>query len=190
MRLREYFGMILSSLNPNEHKKLVKKPLFDLLKYFAFVMLLGILLSVVVMIPMLYGYQESLGGELGEFKKFNVKTDVSLDEPVTILKRPAVVVDFTKEELTNQWILVTNSSVLYKKFIFFGREEIKFSDYQNVDDMESTSLYAKIMVFLLPAMLFWIMVLYGIKYVILSIIFSVLGWVFFISRKNQVTNIQ
>jgi len=110
MQLKEYFLMVLKSLNPNKHKDLVKMTLFDLVKFFVFAVFLGIFISILTLLPTLLGYQENIGGELGQFENFNIDADVSLDEAIVILKRPAVVIDFEKDELTNEWVLINNNS--------------------------------------------------------------------------------
>ena len=187
MLLKEYLLMILKSLNPDKHRQLVKTPFFYLVRYLGILMVLCLLVSVIIMIPMLKDYQDDIAEEMAAFDEFQIDIDVSSAEPVEILSKPRIVIDLEKEELSNEWILITNDSVMYKTFIFFGVKEEPFSDYSSVKSEKSASFYSKIVIFLLPAVLFWIGILHGIKYVILISLFSVLGWVFFISPRYHIT---
>ncbi len=187
MRLKEYFKLIWYSLNPNKHRKVAQRPFFDLVKYFFFVVLLSVLFSVVLMIPSLAGYQSSLQKELSAFGNFSVDVEASLDESITILKKPQVEVDFSRGNLTDEFILVTDDRVMYNKFIFFGEEQAVFEDYRSVKSDKSTNLYSKVVIFVLPAIIFWVTILFLIKDFFFMALFAVLGWVFFISSKNKVT---
>ena len=187
MQIQEYFKLILKSLNPNKYKEMAKIPFFNLVKYFFFIILLSLLVSVIILVPMITQYKDNLSSELEGVEQFQINVESSINEPITVLKKPKIVVDFQKENMTNEWILVNENSVSYNKYFFFGKEKAFFGDYQSVQEDESVSLYSKVVIFLLPSVLFWILFIFLIKYAVLISIFSLLGWMFFMSGRNKMT---
>lgn len=187
MKLTEYFGMVWKSLNPNKHREMAELSYFTLFKYIFFVMLCSLFISIVLLLPTISGYNAFLGKELAAFDTFSFSVNASLDEPVTIFSKPEVLVDFSKDEIGSEWIWVGNESMAIKKYVFFGTNEYVFNDYQSVKSEESSELYSKIIIFLLPAVLFWIAFLFILKHLFFATLFTIAGWFFFQSSKNEIS---
>ncbi|NTV24183.1 MAG: DUF1189 family protein [Nanoarchaeota archaeon] len=194
MRLNEFIFLFKSSLSPENYRMLMTRRKRDTLQFLLMLVSISLLLGTILSFPRLLEFPQSVETALSNFEKFNITgIDVELKEPVVVWGYPKVIVDFTKQPQnhTDSYLTITNSQIIRRVFSpslfpprLYDYEAKSISDYSNVLEVIRGIrwLYFVILIMVAPSVLFVLYLIYIAKYMVLSIIMTLIAFLLLVAR--------
>ena len=188
MKVRDYFITIAKTFHPNSYKQFVKAPLKDAFKYFWFLMIISMIVFLILLVPKVFNLSNSLGSKLDNFDTLELDVEMELNDPFYMFYKPKVLFNFNNSNMTDEQVLITQESISYKPFFFFGKRQVVFDDYHdllaNKDDVRE--LLPMVGLFILPSILFWVFIFYAAKFLLTILLASLIALL--IMRKKHKFN--
>jgi hypothetical protein len=184
--LRNHLTTIKESFFPKHYKELISQPLHQAIKYFFVALTLGLIIMFLFLIPLGIMYINSIESKTNNLSQFVINISVQQKDPVVFTQKPLIVLDLSKENKTDEHVLINEHTIIYDKFFIFGQNEIQFRDYANLlQNMTSLKriLYI-VFIALLPSLFFVLFIYFTIKYLAIALIASILGY-FIVSISKQ-----
>lgn len=169
MALKDIFYTMFKSLNPESYDELTSRPISDSIKYFFFITFVSLLIMFVLLIPALYSLPGYWNDKINNFETLDVNFSFQLKQPFYLLEDPAVKVEQSGSNLTDARILLTEDGIFYKSMIFFGNKKV-IPLNEAYDLAEKRPDMSRLMLFLLPSLVFWSMVFFAIYFVIIIMV--------------------
>ncbi len=197
MRLKNFLFLLVKSLNPLNYKMLITQKKRDVVKYFLFLLFFAIIIGGIFSIPRLVHFPEQIEKTVAKFETFNITgVDVELKEPIVLLKRPRIVLDLSpnRTQLQEETILVTKTHIMWKRFSpslwefrLFTTEKKPVEEYSDIlqDVNRIKSSYIIFFIMILPSLFFIVYLLNFVKFSLLIILFTLLGFIFMKIRKKK-----
>ena len=191
MRLRDtsknFFILLLKSLNPKYYQDLGEKDIKSAIKYFLALLLFSFIIMSIISIPKLMLIKSDLEKDTLQISKLDIEAKLETSGPILIPNgRPVISLDTTgNRTLDTEAILITDDTVHYR---LFGKEyETKMGKYEFTEDKTVASkLIIKIVLFIMPSILTFYYIIYLLKYLLIIIPISFLASVFAKIVKNKV----
>lgn len=187
MEWKEYFSLFAKSFNPRSYGFLADRFLADTLRYglFLFVFSFGIML--ILFIPILATLSSDLQEKANQIDDFSLDGHVTLTRPVVIIKDPLVLMDFNRTYPTDEKVLITKDSLFFKKYYWFGDEQVVFSDIKNLRNPEAIGLMAFAATLIIPGLLLLVLLVFLIKDSLIILAIASLGFVVANLLKHQLS---
>ncbi len=178
MHIKYYFKKITGSFILSKYKKISSGSMMDAIKYFFFVFIMGLVLMCVFSIPFLFRMPSQIGNKMDSFENFNIDLNITTKEPLTLTKQPLVIIDKNRENLSTEFGLFTNEKFIYKKYLFFGKTEIKGKhDYNIAEDKEKLIKMGSVLfIILIPSVLLVISLFFLTKFMFFIFLFSAIAF--------------
>jgi hypothetical protein len=179
MDILDYLWTLVKAYNPNQYERLLERPGRDLLAFFLLTLSLGILVFLCVLIPMTLNYTATLGERLGPLTQFRLDANVTADGLVVVLDHPAVVIDLNANTTPPQTITLTDDGILYPAFFLFGNAELPWDEFHDLkaQSRSGNRLLSAIILFMLPSIAFWFILLSLAKIFIVALLLVLLGYI-------------
>ena len=200
MRISEFAFLLVQSLNPANYHILSQKKKREAFKYFLILLFFSLVLGFFFSIPRFMEVPNKIEGLFTKFEKFNITgVEVHAKEPIVILKYPKTVLDLTDNEvtLTDEFILITKSDIFWRKwdpnifpFRLFEQQRKEISQYSNILENVGTirgGAFWLLFIIFLPSLFFIAYNLNFIKYVLLILLETGIGFSVVKLKKKRVT---
>jgi len=193
MNIKEFFYIFIKSLNPIEYNVLVQRKKREAFSFFAYLVIFSVLLHTLFILPSLPKIGQKTEAEIQKISKFNVTgLDVEASAPIVLLNEPKIVVDLVGEKnITDESVLISRKYIQIKKFRpslldlrLYQTESKPISEYSDVKSLVLNS-WQILTIFLLPSILFFVMILYLIKYASTFTVFLILSMIFLLLLKKK-----
>ncbi len=195
MKAKEFLLIFVQSLNPKAYPQLFSRKKREVAKYFFTLLFYCVLLSGLTNLPNFIMFPQQVEGAISKITRFNITgLDVEISEPVVLLDRPKIVIDFSENiTMEGKWLLITKSDIYYKKFqprLFspVSTEQKPVAEYSDLlDDITRIGgTYWIILIILLPSLFFMSYFLNFFKYSVIVSLMFMLSYLFtrFILRKK------
>ncbi len=171
MNIKEFIFTIFKSLNPDSFKKLIEGKFKDALLYFTFLILFALIISSILFMPKLIALPDAINEKFSKFNYFNISINQEMNEPLTLMEEPLIVIDTTKERnRTNEFLLITENYIFRKGLFREEKTEIKsFSNIlYNKEKIMKFVLYS--LIILLPSIFIIAYAFFFIKYILIILI--------------------
>ncbi|MCP3684145.1 MAG: DUF1189 domain-containing protein [bacterium] len=185
----KFISTFLHSLYPLKYKQLSNRGIKDAFAYFFIMLFVFSIIALLISLPALFTLGSHLNAQLSKFETLSIDVDIETKEPV-VFDRLGVVVDSTGQtEYEGNKILITKEELigkpvlclLYKPMCLISGEEIRAptSQWENVLENQdsSTRLVQSLMIVALPALFVVLYCFFALKYLILMLLFSIIGFV-------------
>ncbi|MBS3157806.1 DUF1189 family protein [Candidatus Woesearchaeota archaeon] len=174
----------LKTWHPSSYWHLAHKPILDAYKYFLFIILVGFIGMIIVGLPKFILIPDYLQAKMQNFDELNIDLDVKMNKPVALTTRdPEIIIDTTgqlnnvSKIMKHAHLFITNDTLYYK--IFLKPEKLELSRYKDVlkeKKQYATALYYLVL-FSLPSILFVTLIVILIRYLVITHVIAVLGFV-------------
>ncbi len=179
MTIKDMFNTLIKTFNPDSYKELDEYPFSKTMKYFGFILFWSLVVMFLLFIPALISFPSFWQDTTSHFDKLELNYDVSVKDTFNVLNDPMIRISKDRINLTNERLLITENSVYYKQFFFFGRTETapleKQTDLMLQDAQVNTGL---MLLFAIPSLFFWLFVFFSIYFWIVIFITFSLGMLF------------
>jgi hypothetical protein len=178
MRVVEHLKQGLGSLQPTRYRKIAAQPYRQTIRTIMIWLLFSLTLMVIVSIPRYLVLSEELTTQLSSFTAFDVNTNIVLQEPITILHTPLVVVNPQQENMSDEAILINDQGILHKKAFWRGTQTTTWETILNIPSHAQT--YAKwltiAIIIITPTLLALLGLALLLELFVIIIATSVLAW--------------
>lgn len=176
MGTRGLFKQALMSCNPSSYRKLTAEKTRETIRRTWHLVLLLLLLMLVIGIPQLAKLPSNVQDALQAFEEFSVNSTIITNDSITLSNYPHIVVDTSKENLTDEKILFNDKGIQVKRGLF---RKTKTTQWQTITDVEAhAEQYGKwtiaLVILLLPSLLLLIGTIAVAEAVIVATIATVL----------------
>jgi len=175
MDLKSKFYTVFRTLNPYNHLELSENKLFDVLRYYVFIIVFSVILMSILFIPHIYSARDYVERGVEHFDNLTVSSEFNLKDSFNILSDPVIRFDKSDDNVSNDLVVITPDSLYYRKYLLFGPQR-GIALNKNVDVVSSERAQKLIsfgFFFLLPALLFWA-VIFSLLYFSVIIILTYL----------------
>ncbi len=186
MSLLENFKLFAKSFNPWAYKFLADRFLDNAFRYLAFLFIFSFLAMIVLFLPILLTIQGDVQEKANQIDDFYLEAHVTLTKPVTLMEDPLIVLDFNRTYPVKEKILITNQSLFYNKYYFFGDKQLVFSDIKNLRSPEASNVLAFLAALIIPTLLLLLLIFFVIKDLAFIFAVSLIGYVIANLCKQQV----
>ncbi|MBN1377222.1 DUF1189 family protein [Candidatus Woesearchaeota archaeon] len=178
MNIKYYFKKITGSFILSKYKKISSGSMMDAIKYFFFVFIVGLVLMCVFSIPFLIRMPSQIGDKMDGFENFNIDLNITTKEPLTLTKQPLIIIDKNRKNLSTEFGLFTNEKFIYRKYFFFGKNEIGGKpDYNLAEDRgKLIKMGSVLFIILIPSILLVISLFFLTKFLFFIFLFSAIAF--------------
>ncbi len=181
MELDEYLGKygaeLVFSFNPNSYSRLVTLPFREVLKFFFITLFWGTVIFTIVFLVMSVTYISDIPEKLENVEEFNLEGNLITDETITLIKEPSVAIA-PPETDPEHFITITKKGMWYPEWLLFGRQFVSWDDVKDIkqDSPERNEVLRGFLVFLLPSVIFWFVLIGLAKLAILFLVMLLVGY--------------
>ncbi|MBD3163667.1 DUF1189 domain-containing protein [Candidatus Woesearchaeota archaeon] len=184
--LKAFILVLLKSLNPKYYMDLLDKDFSKSIKYFCSLLLFSFLLMAFLAVPSLLIIKSNMDKQVLDISKLKISADFETAEPIHIPENsPIITLDTSgSETLDEEAFLITDKYILYN---LLGRKgEIGSTEFDFTKDRENfkNKLLIVLLAFL-PSIFFFYYIAYGLKYLLILLMVSFLGYAFSHTTKNK-----
>lgn len=171
MGFLQFLKRVLDSINPSVYKGLTQKPLKSTIAHMLILILVYTLLVALVNAPSYYKTYKDI--DIGNIEDLSVNINIKTKAPVKISNNPLIIIDTSdNRSYDNEKILITKDT-LYRKWLF------KTYDHK-IDNIELLGQNFKkhtiiLILILIPSIYVLGLIYVILKYLSISIIFTLLG---------------
>lgn len=176
MEWRDYFSLFLKSFNPRSYRFLADRFSSDVLRYWLFLFVFSFVVMLILFIPLLATLSSDLQEKANQIDDFSLDGHVTLTKPLVIVKDPLILMDFNRTYPTNEKVLITKDALFFKKYYWFGDEQVVFSDIKNLRNPEAVSLMAFAALLIIPSLLFLVFLVFLVKDSLIVLVVAALGF--------------
>ena len=195
MRLNEFVFLLTKTFNPGDYKMLVARKKRDAVQYFLLLLLFCLVIGFLLNIPNIITSHDYFDQQLSKFERFNISVvDIELKEPLILFEEPKIVVDFSENaSIGDKAVLITRTEVMWKKpspdifqlrlFTTERKPVAEFSDVvSNIRALKF--IYWAIFIAVLPSLFFVFYVFYLLKYTLIMLFVTLVGY-FIVKLRNR-----
>jgi hypothetical protein len=170
MGLKEFVKTIFKTSNPFSAKYLVvEKKLIDAFIFFFLLLFLTLLITTLLYIPKIIKYPDYVQDKISKFDNLSIIFNGEMNSPLTISEKPLVVIDTSRNNITNETILVSEGKTFFKWF--FIKKEYNASHTNILDSPEKIKKFIILMTVLLAPVIWFALYIYlGMKYLLIILI--------------------
>jgi hypothetical protein len=179
MVLRYLFG----SWSPNKYHKLGDLSLRRLLKLVGFAAFASVLLFLLLSLPAVFHADEAVDA-LRQTTSVSLNGSLSQTTPTYLLRNPDVLVTTGEEEA---FLRINRDGVTLKRFVYFGETTYSWSRLSSLEAFPATNIVVRLLLFLLPSLLFWGTTSLLLVTALLALLYSSTGIVVLHSKGFSVT---
>lgn len=179
----KYLSMLVRSYIPNQYAKLLEGRLRTFLAFFGIVLGTTALIFSIISLALTVRYIAGIPETLAPVHELRFSGSVVADAPVVLLDRPHVVLDATVNGSDSAVsprpdLLFTMGGVVYPRYLYAGESFIAWSD---LNDLKRESalrdrLLGGILLFLAPSIIFWGLVYFLGRILLISLLLLLLGY--------------
>lgn len=179
----KYLSMLVRSYTPNQYGKLLEGRLRTFLAFFGVMLAVTALLFSILTLAMTVKYIAGLPDTLAPVHELRFSGTVVADAPVHLLDRPSVILDATVNGTESAVsprpdLLFTMGGVTYPRYLYAGESFIAWSDLNDLKQESALRdrLLGGILLFLAPSIIFWGLVYFLGRILLLSLLLLILGY--------------
>ncbi len=174
MHIGEYLLMLVKSYNPNQYHKLVENNTKDMFSFIKYTFAISAIVFLCLFIPISLIYIATLNERFEPVTTLKLTGEIEANNAVTIAEHPHIVLDLAANNTPSRTITITRDGIHYPTFYLFGDSTIPWS---SIFDLKSnmTSHAFLLTTFLLPSIIFWILVWSMLKIFFLLAILVILA---------------
>ncbi|MBI4144412.1 hypothetical protein HY486_04145 [Candidatus Woesearchaeota archaeon] len=170
--MQDYLKDVARCLNPVAYGLLNKNPL-NALTFMLKTTLLGIIIFGLLAFPYAFNLGDYARAKIDLFSKASIDGEFSTTKPILIPENnPWAVIDLeSNRKKGSEELLIT------KNTIYFGKSSAEISEIKELKNHKLARYAGIIGVFVLPAIMFWIWIVFSIKYLAITLITGTLAWI-------------
>lgn len=177
MKLVDRLVLLARTLNPDQYAKLCTEiKLKDAFVHFFvfFLLIFGVMLFLFV--PAALIDSGSLTQKFQQFDTFSIGGNYSASSPVELSSRPSIVVDLGENATHDgEQLFFTNEGIYWNSYYYFGENSLSWGEVTDVRAL-GTDLLFLLLLFLAPSLAVWFGVYFFLKYLLLALLFGLLGF--------------
>ena len=175
-----FFATVLSSLSPKKYARLASRSYRDAGLYYLSVVLFAVLIAGLVWLPTAIMLEPMIESELAKATTLSITGIFETSEPILLPpKSPLIIIDSSAgtTDPGSAYILFTKDSIVQRTAK--GTKTRLFSEYFSVDNREELArIVFFILILMVPGILVFAYVTLLVKYMIIALVASVLGYFF------------
>lgn len=178
MNLTDYALMLVKAYNPNQYAKLVERSKREFFSFLLLTMLFSLIIFVLLIIPVTVTYINNIPSTTEQINQLEFNASVDTDHPVTLLARPSIILDLDANETPRGEITLSNTGILYPKYLLFGNGIIRWEEVHNLKNQTPTRDHAltALILFLIPSIIFWFFLYSIFKISLIFLALIILGY--------------
>jgi hypothetical protein len=172
MTFKEWLLTIFQCFNPDSYKDLIHRNIVHAIAYFFFVLAASFIVMTLLFIPAISRFNSVVDKRFSGIDG-NINISYNIHEPFVFIQSPLVRFD-NSANFTDERFLVTDDSIIYKRFILFGSPKIQdiTTDYE-IKSLAST----KLLIILLPSIILWSFIILLAYFSIIILFTFILGMI-------------
>ena len=187
MIIKEFLESAFSAANPKNYEDFVGKKIKDVFKHFFLLLLFAILLFLVLNIPKVVLFPSNFQKELNKFDVFNITVNATTKETAHFWLFSIDTENNTEPE--TEGIMFSKNYLMIKYLPYLPAQKENISLYKNV--LTSSSVYRNkvllLLILLSPSILIAIYIYYAIKFLLIILISTILGFVISRIIRHEIT---
>lgn len=180
-RFNEFITTVITSLNPKKYDILEIRPLGAAVGYFFLMIFAAFIVMCLLWLPNLLTAGDYVSEQFDKFSELSIEVVYEQKEPIIITKDyPVIIIDTLHDydEIEQGVLLITENKTLYRPFPFMRTQVLQ--DTKNLaQNNDQASVFLTILVLLmLPMVLAFAYLYFAIKFSIVIIIATIIGYIF------------
>lgn len=163
----------LSFFSPHKYKEIIQYTLKELfviwsipaISFLVFFILAGTIVGMV-----------NLGSaNTDNFDQLDITINHSQKKPFYLMENPDIYIDLNTQNSTKANIQFLEEGITYKKYIWFGKTQVKYEDLKDAQSSKMQLFIKTLLILLVPGLVLLWIIMIVIKYIIIGVIFVLLG---------------
>lgn len=180
-RFNEFITTVTTSLNPKKYDLLEIRPLGAAVGYFFAMVFAAFALMAVLWLPNALTLGDYIGEQFDRFEELTIEVVYDQKEPIVITKDyPLITIDTMHpyDDIEQGILLITENKTFYRPLPFMESSVIEDTENLAETNDQTTAFLTIAVLMMLPAMLAFAYAYFAIKYLLIALVATVLGYIF------------